>query len=87
MSFNDVLQGACLYDFAGRQAIRTIASAGVAIHSVFDGQGRRIAEYNQATGALIREYVWMGWAEARPDGLPVEARQRRTPANAFAGSG
>jgi RHS repeat-associated protein len=24
-------------------------------------QGRWIAEYNQATGALIREYVWMGW--------------------------
>ena len=21
---------------------------------------RRVAEYNEATGALIREYVWMG---------------------------
>jgi RHS repeat-associated protein len=28
---------------------------------VFDSQGRRIAEYNEGTGALIREYVWMGW--------------------------
>jgi hypothetical protein len=28
---------------------------------VFDSQGRRIAEYNQATGALIREYVWLNW--------------------------
>jgi RHS repeat-associated protein len=28
---------------------------------VFDAQGRRIAEYDEATGALIREYVWMGW--------------------------
>ena len=31
------------------------------IHSVFDSEGRRIAEYNEATGALIREYVWNGW--------------------------
>ena len=28
---------------------------------MFDSQGRRIAEYNEATGALIREYVWNGW--------------------------
>ena len=27
----------------------------------FDSQGRRIAEYNEATGALIREYVWNWW--------------------------
>ncbi len=79
MSINGVLQGSYKYDFAGRQAIRTTASTGVTIHSVFDSQGRRIAEYNQATGALIREYVWLGWGEARPDRLPVEAGQRRTP--------
>jgi RHS repeat-associated protein len=35
--------------------------SGVTIHSVFDSQGRRIAEYTESTGALIREYVWMGW--------------------------
>ncbi len=69
MSINGVLQGSYKYDFAGRQAIRTIAATGVTIHSVFDAQGRRIAEYNQATGALIREYVWLGWGKARPDGL------------------
>jgi YD repeat-containing protein len=61
MSINGVLQGTYKYDFAGRQAIRTIASTGVTIHSVFDAQGRRIAEYNEATGALIREYVWLNW--------------------------
>jgi RHS repeat-associated protein len=33
----------------------------VTIHSVFDSQSPRIAEYNEATGALIREYVWNGW--------------------------
>ena len=37
------------------QAIRTLTSpTPVTIHSVFDSQGRRIAEYNEATGALIR---------------------------------
>lgn len=61
MSINSVLQGTYKYDFAGRQPIRTIASTGVTIHSVFDSQGRRTAEYNQATGALIREYVWLNW--------------------------
>jgi RHS repeat-associated protein len=61
MSINGVLQGTYKYDFAGRQAVRTIAATGVTIHSVFDSQGRRIAEYDEATGALIREYVWLGW--------------------------
>jgi RHS repeat-associated protein len=62
MSINGVLQGSYKYDFAGRQAVRTLTSpTAVTLHSVFDSQGRRIAEYNEATGALIREYVWMGW--------------------------
>ncbi len=30
------------------------------IHFVFDSDGRRIVEYNETTGALIREYVWNG---------------------------
>jgi RHS repeat-associated protein len=43
------------------QAIRTLTSpTAVTIHSVFDSDGRRIAEYNEASGALIREYVWKG---------------------------
>jgi hypothetical protein len=49
------------YDAMGRQVTRTLVPSGVTIHSVFDAQGRRIAEYNEGTGALIREYVWMGW--------------------------
>jgi RHS repeat-associated protein len=61
MSINGVLQGTYKYDFAGRQAIRTTTSPAITIHSVFDSQGRRIAEYNEGTGALIREYVWLGW--------------------------
>ena len=44
------------------QAIRPLTSpTAVTIHSVFDSDGRRIAEYNEATGALLREYVWNGW--------------------------
>ena len=61
-SINGVLQAEYKYDFAGRQAIRKLYGANPAtIHSVFDAQGRRIAEYNEATGALIREYVWLDW--------------------------
>jgi uncharacterized protein RhaS with RHS repeats len=30
------------------------------IHSVFRSDGKRISEYNEGTGALIRHYVWMG---------------------------
>ena len=67
MSINGVLQGSYKYDFAGRQAVRTLTSpTAVTLHSVFDSQGRRIAEYNEATGALIREYVWMGGAPPSP---------------------
>ena len=59
---NGVLQASYKYDALGRQAIRTLTSpTAVTIHSVFDSTGRRIAEYNEATGALIREYVWNGW--------------------------
>jgi RHS repeat-associated protein len=55
------LQASYKYDAMGRQAIRTLTSGPVTIHSVFDSQGRRIAEYNETSGALIREYVWNGW--------------------------
>ena len=59
---NTVLQASYKYDAMGRQAIRTLTSpTPVTIHSVFDSQGRRIAEYNETSGALIREYVWNGW--------------------------
>jgi RHS repeat-associated protein len=63
MSINGVLQGSYRYDFAGRQAVRTLTSPkAVTIHSVFDSNGRRIAEYNEGTGAPVREYVWLGWS-------------------------
>ena len=59
-----VPQAAYKYDWAGRQVIRALTSpTPVTMHSVFDSDGNRIAEYNEATGALIREYVW---ANAEP---------------------
>jgi hypothetical protein len=62
---NGVLQASYRYDYLGRQVSRALTGqipAGLTIHSVFDSAGNRIAEYNQATGALIREYVWLNGA-------------------------
>jgi hypothetical protein len=43
-------------------AIRPLTSpTPVKLHTVFDSEGRRIAEYNETSGALIRAYVWNGW--------------------------
>ena len=59
---NGFLQASYQYDALGRQAIRSLTSpTPVTIHSVFDSQGRRIAEYDEATGTLLREYIWNGW--------------------------
>jgi RHS repeat-associated protein len=61
-SINGFQQASYKYDAMGRQAIRTLTSPTlVTIHSVFDSDGRRIAEYNETSGQLLREYVWNGW--------------------------
>ncbi|MFA9231189.1 MAG: RHS repeat-associated core domain-containing protein [Microgenomates group bacterium] len=60
-SINGVLQASYRYDNLGRQVSRAL-TGGLTIHSVFDSAGNRIAEYNQATGALIREYIWLNGA-------------------------
>ena len=52
------------------QAIRTLTSpTPVNIHSVFDSQDRRIAEYNQASRVLICKSVCNGWGEADQETL------------------
>ena len=56
-----MLQATYRYDVLGRQVLRTLVPSGVTIQSIFDSQGRRVAEYDQGTGALIREYVWLDW--------------------------
>ncbi len=43
MSINGVVQGQYRYDFAGRQAVRTVTSTVQTVHSVFDAGGNRIA--------------------------------------------
>ena len=50
MSINGALQGSYQHDGLGRRAIRTVAGAGITIHSVYGPDGNRIAEYNEATG-------------------------------------
>ena len=49
-----MLKASTKYDFAGRQAIRTLAG-GVTIHSVFDCQGNRIAEYRAGSENALGE--------------------------------
>jgi hypothetical protein len=56
-----VLQATYRYDVLGHQVLRTLVPSAVTIQSIFDSQGRRVAEYDQGTGALIREYVWLDW--------------------------
>ena len=56
------MQAEYAYDHLGRQAVRRLTQGGTTIHSVFDQEGRRIAEYahDPLSGAstLIREYLW-----------------------------
>lgn len=48
------------YDFQGRRVWRNIPGAGVVeTHYVFDTAGHVLAEYNAATGAVIKEYIWL----------------------------
>ena len=47
------------YNQLGQQIIRRLTQTGVTIHSVYGPDGNRIAEYNEATGALIRQYIWL----------------------------
>ncbi|MBL1437788.1 MAG: RHS repeat protein [Rhodobacteraceae bacterium] len=73
MSLNGVLQAEYKYNALGQQAWRKLRPTGQTltwpiIHSIFDLEGNRIAEYDydSVAGAstLLREYIWM-------DGLPV----------------
>lgn len=53
------------YDFQGRRVWRTVfGTSTVQSHYVFDQDGRLLAEHDGATGAVVREYVWL-------DDMPV----------------
>ena len=47
------------YNQLGQQIIRRLTQTVVTIQSVYGPDGNRIAEYNEATGALIRQYIWL----------------------------
>ena len=59
VSLGGVVQADYKYDWRGQQATRRFPASGQVIHSVFNDDGQRIAEYDEATGALIRAYVWL----------------------------
>jgi RHS repeat-associated protein len=48
------------YDYAGRRVSRTLAGSSTVIHYIFDAEGHLLAEHDGSTGAMIREYVWLG---------------------------
>jgi RHS repeat-associated protein len=53
------------YDFQGHRVWRSVfGTTTVQTHYVFDQQGHLLAEHDGATGAVLREYVWL-------DDLPV----------------
>lgn len=42
-----------------------LTQTGQVIHSVYGPDGNRIAEFDEATGALIRDYVWLAMMPSR----------------------
>lgn len=60
VKLNGVIQANYTYNYRGQQITRGFPASGLIIHSVFGLDGNRISEHNQTTGALIREYVWLG---------------------------
>jgi RHS repeat-associated protein len=62
VSLGGVLQAEYKYNWLGQQVWRRLVPSNTIIHSVYGPDGNRIAEFNEATGALIREYVWFNGA-------------------------
>jgi hypothetical protein len=50
------------YNHLSQQITRRLIPSNTIIQSVYGPDGNRIAEYNEATGALIRQYVWLNGA-------------------------
>jgi RHS repeat-associated protein len=58
---NGTEAGAYTYDAMGRRVIRQVFGTGAGTdHYVFDPAGHLLADYNGATGAVLKEYVWIG---------------------------
>lgn len=61
---NSVTQTTYAYDADELRIVNTNSLTGHVTHYVYDAAGQLIAEMNGATGAAIREYIWLG-------GLPI----------------
>jgi RHS repeat-associated protein len=61
-AINGIVQAEYRYNHLGQQITRRLTQTGTTIQSVYGPDGNRIAEYNEATGALIRQYVWLNGA-------------------------
>ncbi|NOT39068.1 MAG: RHS repeat protein [Alphaproteobacteria bacterium] len=57
---NTVSQATFAYDGDELRVRKTITSTGAITHYLYDAQGQLIAEMDGATGAVIREYIWLG---------------------------
>lgn len=51
--------GSYLYDHAGRRVARTLPATSQTIHYVYGPGGMLLAEHDGATGAMLKEYVWL----------------------------
>ena len=62
VSSNGTQLVANLYDHAGRRVSRAQGSGigALTVHYLFDDAGQLLAEHDGSTGALLREYIWLG---------------------------
>ena len=65
VSVDGVTRARYWYNYLGQQVLREVTQPGLTLRtvSVFDQWGHRIAEYDSASGTLLREYIWL---EDRP---------------------
>jgi len=71
------------YDYAGQRVSATdLTGTPATVHYVFTPDGRLLAEHDVATGALIREYVWL---DAMP--LAIVTGSVATPVYAYVHTG
>ena len=56
---NGALAATYGHDAFGRRVVRSVAG-GPVVHYLFDASGKPLAEHDGTTGAVLREYIWIG---------------------------